>query len=298
MNAPGLPATKTYECEDGVTMNVRRLSEIMAAEVTGVDLSKPLTPKLKEAILDAFLEHHLLAFRDQKLSPEQQHAFTLNFGEIEDHVARLASGEKLPLVHVVNNLDKDGNPTPQPHSTGNYYWHTDKSYHEVPSLATLLHAIEMPPDGGDTLFCNTYMAYKQLDSTQKKELNGLRAIHSWEASRRNTNNKPATEEQKRERPPVSHPVVRTHPDTGEKLLYIGIHTSHIEGRPEPEGKQLLDDLLAHATKDENVYRHKWHQGDLCMWDNRCTMHRADANYDMGKYRRVLHRTVVRGTKPY
>ena len=92
--------------------------------------------------------------------------------------------------------------------------------------------------------------------------------------------------------------MRTHPDTGRKLLYIGTHTSHIEGRPEAEGKQLLDDLLAHATAERFVYRHKWRPGDLCMWDNRCTMHRADANYDMGRHRRVLHRTVVRGSVPY
>ena len=289
---------QTVNCDDGTTMKIRRLSDVMGAEVTGVDLSKPLTPVLKQAIMEAFLEHHLLAFRDQHLTPEQQHAFTLNFGEIEEHVARLPDGEKLPLVHVVNNLDKDGNPTAKPHSTGNYFWHTDKSYHDVPSLATLLHAVELPPDGGDTLFCNTYKAYETLPEERKQQLAGLRAIHSWEASRRNTGNAPATEQQKRERPPVSHPVVRTHPETGRKLLYIGIHTSHIEGMPETEGKALLDELLEHAAAPGHVYRHQWHEGDLCMWDNRCLLHRADANYDMGRHRRILHRTVVRGSVPY
>ena len=291
-------AIHTVNCDDGSTMQVRRLSDVMGAEITGVDLAKPLSPALKAAIMDAFLEHHLLAFRDQDLSPEQQYAFTQHFGEIEEHVARLPDGEKLPLVHVVNNLDKDGNPTAQPHSTGNYFWHTDKSYHDVPSLATLLHALELPPEGGDTLFCNTYLAYDALSDARKQQLAALRAVHSWEASRRNTGNQPATEQQKRERPPVSHPVIRTHPDTGRKLLYIGIHTSHIEGLPEAEGKALLDELLEHATQDAHVYRHQWHEGDLCMWDNRCLLHRADTNYDMGQHRRVLHRTVVRGTVPY
>ena len=291
-------AVQTVNCDDGTTLQVRRLSDVMGAEVTGVDLAKPLTPALKAAIMAAFLEHHLLAFRDQDLSPEHQYAFTQNFGEIEEHVARLPDGEKLPLVHVVNNLDKNGNPTAQPHSTGNYFWHTDKSYHDVPSLATLLHALELPPEGGDTLFCNTYMAYDALSDARKQQLSELRAVHSWEASRRNTGNQPASEQQKRERPPVSHPVVRTHPDTGRKLLYIGIHTSHIEGLPEAEGKALLDELLEHATQDAHVYRHKWHEGDLCMWDNRCLLHRADTNYDMSQHRRVLHRTVVRGTVPY
>lgn len=151
-------AVQTVNCDDGTTMQVRRLSDVMGAEITGVDLSKPLTPALKNAIMAAFLEHHLLAFRGQDLSPEAQHAFTKHFGDIEGHVARLPDGEKLPLVHVVNNLGSDGKPTAQPHSTGNYFWHTDKSYHDVPSLATLLHALELPPKGGDTLFCNTYRA--------------------------------------------------------------------------------------------------------------------------------------------
>jgi taurine dioxygenase len=291
-------AVEVVHCDDGTTMQVRRLSDVMGAEVIGVDLSKPLGPALRHAILSAFLEHHLLAFRNQNLAPEQQHAFTLEFGEIEEHVARLPDGEKLPLVHVVSNLDRDGRPTTKPHSTGNYFWHTDKSYHDRPSLATLLHAVELPPDGGDTLFCNTYKAYESLPEDRKHQLAGMNAIHSWEASRRNTGNAPATEQQIRERPPVSHPVVRTHPDTGRKLLYIGSHTSHIEGMPEPEGKALLDELLEHAAQPQHIYRHQWRKGDLCMWDNRCLLHKADSNYDMATHRRILHRTVVRGDVPY
>ena len=282
----------------GDQMQVRRLSDVMGAEITGIDLSRPLSLDQKDAINQAFLEHHLLTFRDQDLAPAQQFAFTENFGEIEEHVARLPDGEKLPLVHVVNNLDKDGRPTAKPHSTGNYYWHTDKSYHAVPSLTTLLHALELPPAGGDTLFCNMYLAYETLPDERKAWLDGKRAVHSWEASRRNTGNRPASADEIRERPPVSHPVVRTHPDTGRKLLYIGTHTSHIEGMPEAEGKALLDELLEHAIQPANVYRHQWHVGDLCMWDNRCLLHRGDDNYDMGKHRRILHRTVVRGTVPY
>ena len=291
-------ATQTIEVDADTTLSVRRLSDIMGAEVRGADLSKPVSPALKSTIMELFLEHHLLAFPDQTLSADQQHAFTLNFGEIEEHVRRMADGNKLPLVHVVSNLDADGNPTATPASHGNYFWHTDKSYHEVPSLATLLYCVEVPPEGGDTLFCNTYRAYEDLDETRKDELDGLRVVHSWEASRRNSGNKPATEDEKRERPPVVHPLVRTHPDTGRKVLYMGVHTSHVEGRPEAVGKAMLDKLLDDATVPENLYRHKWNQGDLVMWDNRCTLHRADSNYDMGAHRRVLHRTVVRGTVPY
>ncbi len=292
------PALRTADNDNAVGVSITRLSDVMAAEVAGIDLSKPLSPDDRAAILEAFLEHHLLVFRNQNLSPQAQHAFTLNFGEIEEHVARLANGEKLPLVHVVNNLDKDGNPTAKPHSTGNYYWHTDKSYHDVPSLATLLLAIEVPPHGGDTLFCNMYRAYDALSDDMKAAVADLRVVHSWEQSRINSGNKPASDAEKRERPPVTHPLVRTHPDTGRKCLYIGIHTSHVEGMAFEEGRALLNDLLEQATVAANVFRHEWSRGDLCMWDNRCLLHRADDNYEMAAHRRILHRTVVRGTVPY
>jgi len=274
-----------------------RLSPVAGAEIVGLDLSRPLSPELKDAILAAFIEHHVLVFREQNLSPEAQTRFTLNFGELEQHVGRLNDGSRYPDVHRVTNLDDAGRPTKTPHTHGNYFWHTDKSYHEIPSLATLLHAVQIPPSGGDTQFANMHLAYDALPEAQKRDLEGLRAIHSWEASRRNTGNKPATEEQKRERPPVSHPVVRTHPVTGRKSLYLGMHTSHIEGMPEAEGKALLDSLLEQATRPEFIYTHQWREGDLVMWDNRSLLHRALANYEMDQHPRVLHRTVVRGTRP-
>jgi taurine dioxygenase len=160
----------------------------------------------------------------------------------------------------------------------------------------MLHAIQVPPEGGDTLFANMLLAYEALPADEKAALDGLHAIHSWEASRKNTGNRPATEEQKRERPPVRHPVVRTHPD-GRKSLYLGMHISHVDGMDYDEGRALLADLLERATADRFVYRHAWRPGDLTLWDNRVLLHRADRNYDMATYPRVLHRTVVKGTRP-
>jgi taurine dioxygenase len=160
----------------------------------------------------------------------------------------------------------------------------------------MLHAIDVPAEGGDTLFANMLLAYDALSDEEKQSLEGLRAVHSWEASRRNTGNKPATEEQKRERPPVNHPLVRTHAD-GRKSLYLGMHIGHIEGMDYDEGRALLADLQERATADRFVYRHKWRKGDLVLWDNRVLLHRADRNYDMGTHPRVLHRTVVKGTVP-
>ena len=143
----------------------------------------------------------------------------------------------------------------------------------------------------------TWPGTRSTAETQE-EVSDLCAIHSWEANRRNTKQSPATEIQKRERPPVRHPIVRSHPVTGRKALYLGIHTSHIEGMPKEEGHAFLNRLLRRATKADFIYTHKWLKGDLVLWDNRCLLHRAVANFDMESERRVLHRTVVKGTVPY
>jgi taurine dioxygenase len=283
--------------QDG-NFTIRPLDGLMGAEIKGLNLSATLEAPIVHDILDAFLAHHILIFRDQDLSKEAQISFTENFGELEGHVHRLPNGKKLPPVHIVNNLDPEGRPTAKPRTTGNYHWHTDKSYHAVPSLATLLHARELPPTGGDTLFANTTRGYETLPEETKQRIEDLRVIHSWEASRRNTGNPPATEAEKKDRPPVTHPLVRTHPSTGKKVLYVGMHTSHVEGMSERESRALLDSLANHTTKPEFVYTHTWRPGDLVMWDNRCLLHRADTNYDMDKYRRLLYRTVVKGSLPF
>ena len=279
-------------------MKIKKLNDVAGAEISGLDLSKSLSSKNRDAILSAFNEHHVLVFRSQTLSKKQQINFTQQFGELEEHVGRLPDGSRYPIVHTVTNLDPvSGKPTTAPHTHGNYFWHTDKSYHAVPSLMTLLYAVDVPQTGGDTLFCNMQLAYKALTDPEKESLKSLKAVHSWEASRRNTGNIPASEEQKREKPPVSHPLVRTHPVTTSKSLYLGMHVGHIEGMAEEKSKRLLKNLLAKSTIERNIYRHSWQPGDLVIWDNRCLLHKADRNYDMSVHPRVLHRTVVRGTRP-
>lgn len=273
-----------------------RLSPAGGVEVLGADLSRPLTPALKQLVLDGLIGHHVVVVRDQALSPQQQHDFTTHFGELEQHVARHQDA-RYAIVHAVTNLDRDGNPTATPHTKGNYFWHTDKSYHAVPSLMTLLHAVELPEAGGDIQFANMVLAYKALPNETKARIAGLRAVHAWEWSRLASGSSPASEAEKQERPPVDHPIVRTHPDTGEKALYLGLHASHILGLPEAAGRALLAELLEHATQPEFVYTHHWRSGDLVIWDNRALLHRALANYAMTQQRRVLHRTVVRGTVP-
>ena len=275
-----------------------RLSPAGGVAITGADLSRPLPPALRDAILAAFRDHHVLVFRDQDLEKDEQLAFTLQFGEIEEHVGRHVAASRYGLVHTVTNLDEDGLPTTKLTQVGNYHWHTDKSYHAVPSLMTLLHAKELPPEGGDTQFANMALAYDALPEAMKGRIAGLRVVHSWAASRKRAGAPPPSEIEMRERPPVDHPLVRTHPETGAKTLYIGNHASHVVGIPEVESEALLAELLEHATQPQFIYTHHWQDGDLVMWDNRCLLHRALANYEMAKHRRVLHRTVVTGTAPF
>ena len=279
-------------------MEIKKLNDIAGAEVLGLDLSRSLCSETRDGILSAFNEYHVLVFRNQTLSKDQQVNFTQQFGELEEHVGRLPDGSRYPIVHTVTNLDPvSGKPTTAPHTHGNYFWHTDKSYHAVPSLMTILYAVDVPQTGGDTLFCNMQLAYNALTDPEKESLKSLKAVHSWEASRRNTGNIPASEEQKRERPPVSHPLVRTDPVTKNKSLYLGMHVGHIEGMAEGKSTRLLQNLLDKSTIERHIYRHSWQPGDLVIWDNRCLLHKADRNYDMSVHPRVLHRTVVKGTIP-
>ena len=276
-----------------------RLEDFGGLEIADMDLSQPLTDALRDRLLAAFAAHPVLVFRGQTLTKDQQYAFTLNFGEIEGaHVNRLIDAKNYAPVHTVSNLDSEGNPSEVLRERGNYYWHSDKSYHAVPSLLTMLHAVELPPKGGETQFANTAKAYAALPEADKVLVAGLRAIHSWEASRIQCGGRPATPEQIAERPPVDHPLVRIHPDTGAKALYLGNHASHIVGWPKEDGQALLKRMIGHVSQGRFVYTHRWQQGDLVLWDNRCLVHRALPHEAMGVNRRVLHRTVVKGTVPY
>ena len=272
--------------------SVRPLSPAFAAEVVGLNLSQPLDEATRRDIYDAFVRCQVLCFRDQALDKERQIAFTEQFGALERHIAR-NRGSDNPLVHTVSNLNAEGKPSGK---VGSQAWHTDKSFRPEPSLATILHAVTMPPDGGDTCFANMYAAYEALSEAEKAELDDLRVIHSWELSQQK-HGQTATPEEIRDAPPMSHPLVRVHPDTRRKCLFMGVHASHFDGRPMAEGRARLAALEAHATQDRFVYRHKWRAGDVLMWDNRCLLHRADANFDAARYPRVLHRTCLRGTAP-
>jgi taurine dioxygenase len=280
-------------------MSTAPLTPGLGIEIRGLDLGKPLTEADRAAIVSAYRVHHIVVFRDQKLSKAAQIAFSRQLGEFELPVNKDYLGIDYPELHVVNNLSPSGTPQSLEDiaNKGNYFWHTDASYMKRPSSLTLLYAVTLPRSGGDTMFANLQAAYDALPAVMKARIENLRVVHSWEQSRINSNSRVATDEEKRKAPPVTHPLVRTHPETGNKALYIGNHTSHIEDMPVDEGRKLLSDLLEHATQPQFVYRHKWLPGDLVMWDNRCLVHKATTDFDMGSEPRILHRTVLQGTVP-
>jgi alpha-ketoglutarate-dependent taurine dioxygenase len=265
------------------------LSDAGGAEITGLDLSQPLSTTTRQRIYAALLRHQFLVFPGQALSREAQYAFTAQFGEVEHHGGG-RQGKRRDVAHVTANLDAEGKPSDRFAKGANYRWHTDKAYYTIPPALTTLHAVEVPPAGGDTEFANTRLAYEALPDDIKRRIAGLRVVFQWEAGRR-----PGYYES--DLPPVDHPLVRTHPETGGPALYLGNHAIGIVGMPKNDSAALLDTLLAHATQPRFVHVHRWRPGDLVMWDNRCTLHRAVANFDMNRYRRVMHRNVVKGSVP-
>lgn len=274
------------------SFTIEPLSPILGASITGVDLREPLAESTRRAIYDALIRYHVLCFRNQKLSEAQQIAFTEQFGTLERHIARNRNGNN-PFINIVSNLGPDGQPSGKLSSTR---WHSDKSFRPLPSLATVLHALVMPPDGGETCFANMVAAYEALPDAEKEELNGVRVVHSWELSRERSGGK-ATPEEIADAPPMAHPLVRTIPETGKKALFMGEHASYLEGQPIEAGYARLQQLTAHAIEERFVYRHKWTLGDVVMWDNRCLLHRANPNFDTARFPRVLQRTCLRGMAP-
>jgi taurine dioxygenase len=274
------------------TFTIEPLSPVLGAAIVGLDLRQPLPEATKRAVYDAFVHYHVLCFRDQHLDHGQQIAFTQQFGTLERHMAS-NRGTVNPLVHIVSNLGADGKPSGKVSSTR---WHSDKSFRPQPSLATILHALVMPPDGGETCFANMIAAYEALPAAEKAELDAVRVVHSWELSRARAGSK-ATPEEIADAPPMPHPLVRTIPETGRKALFMGEHAAHFEGQPEETGRARLEQLSAHAVEERFIYRHQWTAGDLLMWDNRCLLHRANTNFDAARFPRVLQRTCVRGAAP-
>jgi taurine dioxygenase len=270
---------------------VQPLSDLMGAEVIGLDLSQPLDESTRKAVYDLFVRYQILVFRHQQLTKAQQITFSEQFGTLERHTLGNRGTDEYPQVHTVSNLDAAGHPSGK---LGSTQWHTDKSFRPEPSMATILHAVTLPPQGGDTCFADMYSSFEALPEADKAELASLAVVHSWELSRSNLGKK-LSEAEIREAPPTTHPLIRMHPDSGRPCFFMGTHASYLEGLPVEEGRARIEQLEAHATNPRFIYRHQWREGDVLMWDNRCLLHRADQNFDAARYPRVLHRTCLRGT---
>jgi taurine dioxygenase len=276
-------------------LSVRPIMGGFGAELGGVAVAGCDGETFAE-IEKVFHRHGFILIRGQKLTPQELHAFTRRFGELETHTLLQYTLPGIPEIYVLSNIVEGGRPIGA-HNEG-IGWHTDLSYKERPVMSTLLHGLVCPPEGADTLIADMCAAYDALPEPEKQRLEGLRIHHSYHrfmASR--TDRAPLTEAQKALTPDVFHPLVRTHPANGRKSLYIGTGTVHaVEGMANPEGKAMVEGLVAHATSDRFAYRHKWREGDILMWDNRCTMHTGTLFEDT-RYQRLIHRLMVKGDIP-
>ena len=293
---------------DSIQLEVRPLGPGIGADVVGVNLAS-LDDAEFAAIERAWHEHLVLRFRGQSLSDAELMDFSRRFGEL-DRVPIRAAGvlanddprtavapEAREYVNIISNVRVDGEPIG---GLGNYeaHWHTDMSYNDLPPMASVLYGIEVPPEGGNTSFANMYAAYDTLDPATKQRIAGLICIH--DASRNSVG------ELRRGFVEVSdpsqtvgarHPIVRTHPVTQRKCLFLGRRRgAYLVGLPVAESEALLDRLWAHTTQPEFCWTQVWRQGDVVIWDNRCVQHRRDDFDD--SYRRVMHRSQICGDRPF
>jgi taurine dioxygenase len=271
------------------------LSSHTGAEVRGVDLTLPVDAALRERLNRAFIEYSVLVFRDQHLSPHQMLDAVQLFGDVfAQHNTRFAL-PNCPQIHYISN--QDSYPDGRRYIPGEGY-HTDHSNAAAPPKATVLHAVKLPDRGGDTQYVNMHRAYEDLPAAMRTRIDGLRAIHVYQ-SRFSERKLMALSEANRQRVPdaVLHPLVRTHPESGRKAIFLNpIRTEGIDGIAQSDALALLDELLAHATQPQYEYRHQWQSGDMVMWDNRCLLHKANGDYDMGQVR-YLYRVMLQGDAP-
>lgn len=282
--------------------SIRNSGAACGAEID-FDLAGEVDDATFGAIESAFHEHIVVVFRDQRLSNQRHIEFSRRFGELEIHIVEKYLLPGYPEILLISNVRNQAGEHIGLADAG-FTWHTDTSYRRRPSRCSLLYAKEVPQrDGrarGDTVFANTVAAYQALPASMKRRLDGLKAIHRYAARRRvaDSPRPKLTQAQLDETPDIAHPIVRTHPHTGRKALYVTAgECIGIEGMPEDEAVELIGELDAHCVRPEFLYRHQWRVGDLLMWDNASAMHLAICDYALPE-RRLMHRTTVIGTVPF
>lgn len=271
----------------------------LGAEIKGLDIANGVNEKEFSVIKKAWLEHLVLLFRGQSLNDKQLQEFAALFGPL-DLAPLNAKGSpwlpETPHLTVISNVSDNGKPIGSL-ANGEAAWHTDMSYQEIPPTASLLYCLETPPEGGDTWFANMYLAYEGMPADLRKKVSGRKAIHDFTYNSAGHIRKGLKEiSDPREAPGAHHPIIRTHPETGRRVLFLGRRrNNYIIDMPLEQSEQLLDVLWGHMTKEKYVWRHQWQPGDLLIWDNRCTLHRRDSFDD--RDRRIMHRAQVQGTQP-
>jgi len=279
---------------------VRPFDAPVGAEVVGLDISKPINTEDFIRLHKAHLDHHVLVFRDQQITPQEHIDFSRRFGPLEIHVLHQFQLKNHPEILIVSNIKENGEPIGL--GDAGVYWHSDISYKPNPSLGSLLHAQELPSEGGDTLFADQHLAWESLSPELQQRVLPLKAEHSYlakyeELRAKNPWRPKLSQAQIDQVAPAVQPVVRTHPETGRKALFVSEHfTTRIVGLPQGESDALLAELFAHSVKPEFVYRHQWAPHDLVFWDNRSLMHLAAGTPD--HLRRRLNRTTIVGDTPF
>ena len=278
-------------------MRLRPLTPHLGAELSGIELSADMDEALFRVVYQAFLRHQVLVFPPRDLPPGDQVAFARRFGEVQVHVMNQYHADGYPELYRLSNLDRNGKPSGHHPDKGTLAWHTDGSWQRVTGQATIIYGEVMPESGGETHFCDMYGAYERLSSSWKRRIDGLRAVHNLDFSRnRRHGEDPLTEAQRLAKPPVDHPIVRTHPETGRKCLFLGDHAEYVQDMPYGEGRALIEELNALAVHADLTYEHHWKARELLVWDNRCVMHRATP-YDAAAQGRVIRRSTVLGETP-
>lgn len=275
-----------------MTLEIKRLGEAAGAEVSGLDMLSAWDDETRATVNQAFLDHIVLIFRDQTLTPLQFMAFAGRFGALQPHVAKKYRHPEAEDIVMMTNVDKDGKFDAVGASRG-VGWHSDLSYDRVPAKATLMHAIELPDRGGDTRFANMYMAYETMPEDLKRRITGLKAEFRYGG--RDGLSRAHLSAEDKAKPPVVHPVVRLHPETGRPSVYVNpYHALSIVGLPRDESDALLDEIFAWCDRPEFQWRHRWQPGDTIVWENRSAVHTATMDYPRDQ-RRIFMRATVRGT---
>ena len=284
-----------------MTMKIQRMSEAIGAEIQGIDLSRPLDDDNVAIIRDAVVENAIVLFRNQEITIPQQLAFAKHFGDLEMHLVRSDAHSEFPEVYVLSNIVENGELIGTPPTRQSGAWHSDYAYNQIPASVSCFSAKIAPEHGGDTMFANMYAAYDALSKAMRVRIDGLR----WrtEPAKRMEllyPDRSMSDEELAKTPDFAHPLVRTHPESGRKALFLGMSnpaSCEIVGLQQDEGWEVLEELRAFATEDRFVFSQQWQAGDVMLWDNRATIHRATP-WDHVKYQRLAYRVVVKGDLPY